>query len=172
MRGSGTIRVGDRTFSVDGLGLRDHSWGPRYWQNYWYRWLPMAFTEDFALVVSIIALANGQQRRWGMVLRRDASGNKEYVPVDELELDSEYDGQQQAIAQTLRLRTREREYLVTGKSLSLVPLRNRRETDDGRVLFTRITEAMTEFRSDGLVGYGMSEYLDQIVDGVPVGRPT
>jgi hypothetical protein len=29
---------------------------------------------------------------------------------------------------------------------------------------------MTRFTCDGRVGYGMSEYLDQIVDGVPVGN--
>ena len=28
---------------------------------------------------------------------------------------------------------------------------------------------MTEYRCDGLVGYGLSEYLDQIVDGRPTG---
>jgi hypothetical protein len=28
---------------------------------------------------------------------------------------------------------------------------------------------MTEWRCDGKVGYGLSEYLDQIVDGQPVG---
>ena len=34
---------------------------------------------------------------------------------------------------------------------------------------TRISEGMTEWRSDGRVGFGLSEYLDQIVDGHPVG---
>jgi hypothetical protein len=28
---------------------------------------------------------------------------------------------------------------------------------------------MTEWRCDGKVGFGLSEYLDQIVDGQPVG---
>jgi hypothetical protein len=28
---------------------------------------------------------------------------------------------------------------------------------------------MTEWRCDGKVGFGLSEYLDQIVDGRPVG---
>jgi hypothetical protein len=27
---------------------------------------------------------------------------------------------------------------------------------------------MTEYRCNGMVGYGLSEYLDQIVDGKPV----
>ena len=44
---TGTIVVGDEVVDLDGLGLRDKSWGPRYWQAIsWYRWLPMTFSED------------------------------------------------------------------------------------------------------------------------------
>ena len=58
-----------------------------------------------------------------------------------------------------------------GRVLSLVPLRNRRRTPDGEQLFTRIGEGLTEWTlDDGTVGYGLSEYLDQIVDGTPTGR--
>ena len=39
----------------------------------------------------------------------------------------------------------------------MLPLRNRR---DGKV--TRISEGMTEWRTGEHVGYGLSEYLDQI----------
>ena len=54
---------------------------------------------------------------------------------------------------------------VKGKVLNLIPLRNRR---DGRV--TRISEGLTEWTlEDGRVGYGLSEYLDQIIDDQPVG---
>ena len=53
--------------------------------------------------------------------------------------------------------------------LSLIPLRNRRENPDGEMLTTRISEGMTEYTYKGIVGYGMSEYLDQVVDGKPVG---
>jgi hypothetical protein len=61
------------------------------------------------------------------------------------------------------------EHVVEGSVLSLIPLRNRRTTPDGEQLVTRISEGMTEWRCDGRVGYGLSEYLDQIVDGKPVG---
>ena len=44
------------------------------------------------------------------------------------------------------------------------------EAPEGVELQTRITEGMTEYRCNGRVGYGMSEYLDQIVDGQPSGR--
>ncbi len=63
-----------------------------------------------------------------------------------------------------RARTRSR-----GKVLNLIPLRNRRETPEGEQLVTRISEGMTEWSCDGRTGYGLSEYLDQIIDGRPVG---
>ena len=53
--------------------------------------------------------------------------------------------------------------------ISLIPLRNRRTGADGVELTTRITEVFTEYRCGDLVGYGLSEYLDQIIDGQPSG---
>ena len=59
---------------------------------------------------------------------------------------------------------------VRGSVLSLIPLRNRRTDPDGNPLVTRISEGLTQWTlDDGRVGYGLSEYLDQIVDGRPVG---
>ena len=66
-------------------------------------------------------------------------------------------------------RTDHSEYRISGEVVSLIPLRNRRTTPQGDVLHTRITEGMTRFECNGLTGMGMSEYLDQVVDGVPVG---
>lgn len=79
-----------------------------------------------------------------------------------------------AIEATLRSSRSDREWQVSGEALSLIPLRNRRQAPDGEWLQTRISEAYTRWtvRSgsfEGRVGYGMSEYLDQIVDGQPVG---
>lgn len=165
-RGRGTIKVGDETFHIDGLGLRDHSWGPRYWQAvYWYRWLPMNFSEDFAMMVSITCRPGEKPRTGGMVLR-----NGEYVSIREAHMDTVYGDDQCQQRMTIRVKTDEREYQVSGKVMSLIPLRNRRHTPEGEELLTRITEGMTEFECDGLKGYGLSEYLDQIVDGEPVGK--
>src|SRR5690606_25919690 len=45
---TGTITVGEEVIDIEGLGLRDKSWGPRHWQAlHWYRWLPMVFGPDF-----------------------------------------------------------------------------------------------------------------------------
>ena len=39
-----------RSGSSNGFGLRDHSWGPRFWQAPWYyRWLTANFGDDFGL---------------------------------------------------------------------------------------------------------------------------
>jgi hypothetical protein len=166
VRGRGVIEVAGESYHVDGLGLRDHSWGPRYWQNVsWYRFLPMAFSAEFALSAVLVGEDEGTLHAGGMVLRRGANGALGYIPVDGVAITSEYDPDEMAIAQTMVVTTAERSYHITGTALALIPLRNRR---DGQV--TRITEAMTRFECDGLVGYGMSEYLDQVIDGQPSGR--
>ncbi len=171
VRGEGTIKIGTQSWHLKGLGLRDHSWGPRYWQNiYWYRWMPMSFTEDFALNISVVTMANGKTNVWGMVLDKNENGEKVYKNIIDGSIKTEYDERFFQQSMTIQAKTAERDYLVTGKNLSLIPLRNRRQSPDGTVLNTRITEAMTEYFCEGMRGIGMSEYLDQIIDDVPVGK--
>lgn len=166
MAAKGRIEVAGEKFDIDGLGLRDHSWGPRFWQNiHWYRWLPMNFSRDFAMMVSITCNAKGEQRKGGMVLENGA-----YTLIRDARIESNYDDNDNQTTLKLWAKTDAREYLVDGEVMSLIPLRNRRLSPDGEEMMTRITEGMTEYRCDGHVGYGLSEYLDQIVDGVPVGK--
>ena len=79
MRAHGTIEVaGDngsqpQIVEIDGLGLRDHSWGPRYWQAiHSYRWLTINFAPDFGMMVSEIWQSPEARRQGGVVVR----GNK------------------------------------------------------------------------------------------------
>lgn len=164
--GRGTITVGDEAWEVDGLGLRDHSWGPRYWQSpWWYRWLTANLGEDFGFMLSIIASRDGGRRIGGMVLRDGA-----YEHVTDATIETTWTGDDlyhQAIRATATTATTT--YEIEGTVLNLAPLRNRRTTPEGEELLTRISEGLTEWRCDGKVGYGLSEYLDQIVDGQPVG---
>ncbi len=164
---AGTITVDGEVLEIDGLGLRDKSWGPRYWQAvHWYRWLPMVFGRNFALMVSIIGGEDPSApvHQSGMVLV-----DGEYHLVRECRVVSEWDEDHYQRSMTCWLRTDHDEYEVTGEVISLIPLRNRRTSPDGEQLVTRITEAMTRFRCGDRTGIGMSEYLDQIVDGAPVG---
>jgi len=159
---TGTITVGDETWTVDGAGLRDHSWGPRTWQApHYYRWLTANGGRDWGFMLSRIARPDGPGTRMGFVWD---DGVMHLCP--DVELSTTWQGDDsyhQGV--TFRLRSGDAEWKGTGKVLNLIPLRNRRE---GRV--TRISEGLTEWTlADGRVGYGLSEYLDQIVDGQPVG---
>jgi hypothetical protein len=162
----GTIKVDNEEWEVDGFGLRDHSWGPRFWQApWWYRWLTANFGKDFGFVVSIIAGRDGSRRYGGMVLR---DGKYEHITNATIETvwkgDDEYHTELRATATT-----KEDTYEITGRVKNLIPLRNRRTTPEGDNLVTRISEGMTEWSCNGMTGYGLSEYLDQMIDGHPVG---
>ncbi len=161
----GTITVGDASWNISGFGLRDHSWGPRTWQApFYYRWLTANFGPDFGFMASRIARRDSDGTRGGFVwedgelrITRDTTVSTKWVGDDQYH--------QQVEVTFATTGDDPREYRVTGEVLSLIPLRNRR---DGMV--TRISEGMTRWTTeDGRVGYGLSEYLDQIIDGQPVG---
>ena len=162
----GTIRVGDDEWTVKGFGLRDHSWGPRFWQApWWYRWLTANFGAEFGFVVSIIASRDGGRRYGGIVLR-----NGVYEHIRHATIETVWNGDDQYHAEVRATATTEADtYEITGRVLNLIPLRNRRETPEGEQLVTRISEGMTEWSCNGMTGYGLSEYLDQMIDGQPVG---
>jgi hypothetical protein len=171
--GRGSIRVGDEEWAIDGFGLRDHSWGPRYWQAPWYyRWLTANVDADFGFMASRVAKKDGPGTRGGFVWE-----NGVLHLCDHVEITTETRGEEHyhdRIEGVIRSSRSEREWRFTGESLSLIPLRNRRQTPDGEWLQTRISEAMTRWTVhsgpfEGRVGYGMSEYLDQIIDDQPVG---
>ena len=156
----GTITVGADSWTLDGYGLRDHSWGPRSWQApYWYRWLTCNAGEDSGFMVSVIASRDGKVRRSGVFFEKGG-----YTPILDAKIETtwsdEYD--QEALKCVARLPDREVE--IVGTVMSFIPLRNRR---GGSV--TRIGEGMTEYKYEDKTGYGLSEYLDQIEDGQPVG---
>lgn len=164
----GTITVGDEVFDVHGYGLRDHSWGPRFWQAPWYyRWLTANFGREFGFMASRVAKRDGPGTRGGFVW----DGERLRL-VNDVQLTTTYVGDERYhahIEATLTARDGE-SWSVRGSVLRLIPLRNRRTTPDGEQLMTRISEGMTRWElDDGRIGYGLSEYLDQIIDDQPVG---
>jgi len=159
---TGTITVDDVSTDVSGFGLRDHSWGPRSWQAPWYyRWLTGNVGADFGFMASRIASASGPGTRGGFVW----DGGELHL-CDSCTLSTSWtDEGSYHRAVDFTLSRGDRSWSVSGEVMNLMPLRNRR---DGRI--TRISEGMTRWTlPDGRVGYGLSEYLDQIVDGAPVG---
>jgi len=164
---SGKMKVGNDTYEISGFGLRDKSWGPRFWQAIeWYRWCPMNFGRDFGMMLSVIGNGKGGAHQGGMVFRDGG-----YDLIKECKIESQWDNHDYQTALSAKVKTVSgKSYDIEGKVTSLIPLRNRRTGPDGLDLTTRITEGMTEYTCDGKIGYGLSEYLDQIVDGRPNGR--
>jgi hypothetical protein len=175
VRAAGTIALDDTTWTVSGLGLRDHSWGPRTWQAPWYyRWLTMNFADGTGLMLSRIARPDGPGTRGGFVWDgRDLHVVRDVQLRTEWADPGSYHSKVHATFTTGRDGDEGITRTVTGEVLDLIPLRNRR---DGRV--TRISEGLTRWHLDralgddetATVGHGLSEYLDQIVDDEPVGR--
>jgi len=155
MRTRGTITVNGETTRIDGTGLRDHSWGPRYWQAiHSYRWLTCAFGPDFSMTVSEVSPSPDVHNHNGIVIR-----GEKVQRITSVDIDSIFEpGSMFHKKMTARVGTHDGEELVLeGTVKSFIPLRNRRAG-----MITHIGEGMTEYRCDGHVCYGISEYLDQV----------
>jgi hypothetical protein len=163
---NGAVRIGDLQFDVDaGLGLRDHSWGPRVWQSiWWYRWLTASFGR-LGIACTLRGERDDDRRNVsGYVFDLEQYGDTRVVPVRDIALTSEYDEERFVLHNEVAVTTDDRVYELQGDVWSSIPLRNRREG-----LVTRLTEGMTRWSCGDLRGAGLSEYLDQVVDDVPVG---
>jgi len=153
-RAVGRLRVGDADIALDGFGLRDHSWGPRSWQSpAYYRWLIGQFDAGFGFMGSQIVTQAGTELLSGFVFR---DGANHFIDRLTLHTDWREPGHYHDRL-ALTLHSRAGAVSITGRVLSMLPLRNRR---DGKT--TRISEGLTEWRCGEQVGYGWSEYLDQM----------
>ncbi|MBI2766562.1 MAG: hypothetical protein HYX53_11720 [Chloroflexi bacterium] len=148
---TGTIAIDDEpVLELQGHGLRDHSWGPRYWQSTpSYRWITANYGDDLGMVISVVG------DRVGGVFQK----GQEIVQIKDVKLDTGYEGNtnyHDSLKAVVTLANGEK-HTVEGKVKGFIPLRNRRAG-----MFTHIGEGMTEYVLDGgRLGYGLSEYLDQ-----------
>lgn len=151
MRVTGTLSVdGGAEVALTGHGLRDHSWGPRYWQSTpSYRWITGNFGDDLGMVISVIGGKPGGVMHKGDELHR----------IKDVKLDTDYESGtkfHRALRAELTLENGVK-HSIEGNVKGFIPLRNRRAG-----MNTHIGEGMTEYVIDGeRKGYGLSEYLDQ-----------
>lgn len=151
----GTLEVDGEKIELSGHGLRDHSWGPRYWQAIQsYEWLTMNFGPDLGFMVSVIQRDADNSRRGGVMIRGD-----ELVPLTWANVTAEYeDGTPFHRTVHADVKTGDGEELrIDGKVLGFIPLRNRRGG-----MTTQIGEGMTEWTFGDKKGYGLSEFLRTI----------
>lgn len=154
---SGSLKVDGEVIQLSGFGLRDHSWGPRYWQAIAsYEWLTMNFGADLGFMVSVIRRDADNVRRGGVMIRGD-----ELTPLVYADVTAEYEDDTH-FHRTVRadVKTKDGEELrIDGKVLGFIPLRNRRGG-----MTTQIGEGMTEWTLGNQKGYGLSEFLRTMED--------
>ncbi|MFE6922048.1 hypothetical protein ACFVAV_13460 [Nocardia sp. NPDC057663] len=163
---TGEIVVDGTAYEIDGVGLRDHSWGPRSWQAPWfYRWLHGS-TRTAGFMGAYFGSENGAPLTGGFVWDHDGVHHCSTIKV-RTERDEKAVTRHIAIELIADDR---RSWRFTGKAGVTVPLRHRKVEASGAELTTRILESQVCWTGeDGTELYGMGEYLDQIVAGEPVG---
>src|SRR5204863_7449074 len=72
MRVSGTLTVGESSFAFDGLGMRDHSWGPRTWGagGGHSRWLTICLNQEVGMMIQDLGRGDGSTLLTGLIVRR------------------------------------------------------------------------------------------------------
>jgi len=163
---AGHIRVGDEEWKLDCAGWRDHSWGPRYWQNiFFYRLFIANFDDGRALMLLKITDPSRRTRRLGVLL---VDGR--YEEVIDMDVTTAWNATSEPRAMRIVVRTAERAAAIDAEVLTTAPLRNRRKVD-GAIITSRVVEAFTRFDWEGVPGAGIAEYNDRLVDERPVGVP-
>jgi len=161
-----TLSIDGECLDFEGYGWRDHSWGPRLWQNILFdRGFYASFGPERGITLLKIANKDGVVRRAGVLFI-----DGDYEEITDLDVFTEWDADKDPTAITLTARTARRSAIIRGRVLNVAPLSNRREID-GEVLRSRIAECLTELEWDGQRGYGMTEYVERLHDGVPVAWP-
>jgi hypothetical protein len=153
----GRVVVDGTAWAIDGYGLRDRSWGPRYWQAPdHYRWLTMNFGPEAGIAAARTVQRDGRAVEGGYVYERGQPNRW----VGKVEVDTDWAGDEK-LHTALRVRVHPTDggepEEIAGRVLAMVPLRNRRHG-----VTTRIAEGLTEWRWRDRVGYGWSEYLDHV----------
>ncbi|MGD9601332.1 MAG: hypothetical protein AB7O21_09625 [Gammaproteobacteria bacterium] len=162
----GHLQVGPETFPLQGHGWRDHSWGPRYWTNiHHYRLFIANFGTDRGFMLLKITGRDGVTRRCG-VLQFDG----EYEEVTDLDVWTDWTAKKDPRHVLLGVRTAQRAVRIEGRIVTLLPLRNRRQ-EGGRQLESRIAEGFTHWQWGDRQGCGMTEYIEILEQGQPVGYP-
>jgi hypothetical protein len=148
----GTLQLADDpAVEFSGWGLRDHSWGPRFWQaTPSYRWITGNFGDDLGMIIRTNGRGEGGGLfQEGQTLKRISSSKltTEYEPGTQYH---------KSLRAELALEDGTNR-LIEGQVMGYIPLRNRRKGTN-----THVGEGMTRYTLDGdRVGYGLSEYLNQ-----------
>ena len=124
-----------------------------------------AFEDGRALMLLKIANIPGKFRRMGVLLV-----DGEYEEIVDLDVMTEWSASKDPVRVRIGARTARRAEMIEGEVLNVAPLRNRRQVG-GETYASRIAEAYTRFTWNGAQAYGMTEYVERLEGGEPVGYP-
>ena len=151
---------------LNGYGWRDHSWGPRYWTNiFYYRLLIANFPNNDGITLLKITDKGGQTRDSGVLLV-----NGKYEEIKNLAVKTAWNDTFEPVSIEVEATTQYREAKIKGVIKTLAPLRNRRKVGE-ELLETRIAEGFSTWEWNEKIGIGISEYIERVEDGRPVGYP-
>jgi hypothetical protein len=160
-KATGVFGFNGESRQVNGHGFRDHSWGPRVWNNndYW-RWISGIADDDNWFEALIMKIEGRRLPTFGAV---SLGGKVEFV--NDFELASRYGPAPHYPEQfTLVFHHPDRDLSISANRVRVAPLRHRRGDELGR-----IAQVIFKGELDGAVTYGFSEYQDRIDNGVPAG---
>jgi len=167
-RVTGTIRLGDEQWDVNGYGVRDKSWGPRTWQapsgkaaktsgpaaveqGCFLNWFSMNFGADLALGGACGRTADDTFRGKGWIQR-----DGQTLDLEEVTMTTTYDPTNPLLHESVQLRATDSTgatIVVDGTVLAVCPTKIPRR--DG---VTFVNEGLARFETDGRVGFGISEH--------------
>ena len=167
IRTTGRVTLDNQSWSVDGRGGKDHSWGPRNWHAKIYlRWLIASFGDDYGFML-VRGVGPTKKTRSGYVWEQGR-----FHVVDDFEMRNQYAGTPHYELQktALRIVSGDREWSAVGTPRAWLPLRHRQTDAQGKPALLRIVKSPSDWlASDGRRGQGMCEYHDLMVDGRPFG---
>ncbi len=165
-RTTGTVAIGDESWSVNGRGGRDHSWGPRHWHaKVYFRWLIAAADDDLGFMLTR-AVGPTKQTRSGFVWDHGV-----FFLVDDFVMRNTYAGapHYEVRGVEVEIRSGERTWSAAATPQTWVPLRHVQPVADGASTTLRIVKSAAIWVIDGTDGVGMLEYHDRMDGGLPAG---
>uniref|UniRef100_A0A7C3ETP2 Uncharacterized protein n=1 Tax=Candidatus Methanomethylicus mesodigestus TaxID=1867258 RepID=A0A7C3ETP2_9CREN len=151
-RARGTIVVGGKALSIDGLGERDHSWGIRDWNApLMWIWITCQFSEIHALNVTKLVVEEGEVDA-GFV----HYGGRN-VPIKSAKVSTAFaqDGAPESLEMALE-DADGKVHRLSGIVLKMATLPFK-SSDSARL--STLYEPLARFAMGGEVGYGIAEYL-------------
>lgn len=146
----GTLTIGEKTFEINALGERDHSWGVRNWTapKRWI-WLTCQFNKEFAFNVTKLSVAEGDIDA-GFIHINDKT-----YPLKQVTIDTSYSKNNEPVTLHVSMKTAQEKIFDIQASVRdkiLVPFHNGENS-------SMMYENLSEYKYKKSIGYGISEYL-------------